>query len=96
MMKVPEPGLDVHLALELHDAQGGAETKYYSLEPQIQKVGQWDFATFNLPVDSAMRTARLFKIFVYSPTEKAVCLKHMDVSFRPAYLKPGVKGQSMK
>ena len=96
MMKVPDTALDVHLAVELDDAYGGVETKYYSIESQIKKVGKWDFATFDIPVDSAMRASQQFKIFVYSPTEKEVFLKRMDLSFRPAYLKPGVKGQSMK
>jgi hypothetical protein len=43
-----------------------------------------------------MRNALQVKIFVYNPSDDAVQLKDMDVSFRPAYLKPGVKGQSMK
>ena len=70
-------------------------TLYYDVKPQIQKVGQWDFATYDLPVDSVMREAQQVKIFVFNPSEDAVQLKCMDVSFRPAYLKPGVKGQSI-
>jgi len=65
------------------------------VKPQIQKIGEWDFATFNLPVDSVMRKALQNKIFVYNPSDDAVQLKCMDVSFRPAYLKPSVKGQSI-
>ena len=71
-------------------------TLYYDVKPQIQKVGQWDFATYDLPVDSTIRAAQQVKIFVFNPSEDAVQLKCMDISFRPAYLKPGVKGQSMK
>ena len=78
-------------AVQMDDA-----TVYYDVKPQIQKVGQWDFATYDLPVDSAMRVAQEVRIFVYNPSENAVQLKCMDISFRPAYLKPGVKGQSMK
>ena len=83
------------LALEKDDYQGGTETKYYPLNDQIQKVGRWDFATFDFPVDSAMRASQLIKIFVYNPSDDMVRLKCMDISFRPAYLKPGVKGQSI-
>jgi hypothetical protein len=70
-------------------------TLYYDVKPQIQKIGQWDFATYDLPVDSIMRAAQQVKIFIFNPSEDAVQLKCMDVSFRPAYLKPGVKGQSI-
>ena len=41
-----------------------------------------------------MRSAQQIKMFVYNPSGDAVLLKHMDVSFRPAYMKPGFKGQS--
>ena len=71
-------------------------TLYYDVKPQIQKVGQWDFATYDLPVDSVMREAQQVKIFVFNPSEDAVQLKCMDVSFRPAYLKARVKAQSLK
>ena len=81
------------LAVEKRGSQG-IETKYYPMDDMIQKLGQWDFATFDLPVDSAMRSAQQIKMFVYNPSGDAVLLKHMDVSFRPAYMKPGFKGQS--
>ena len=96
MMKQADTLHQAELAVELDDAQGGVATTYYEVKPQIQKVGQWDFATFDLPVDSVMRSAQQIKIFVYNPSNDTVLLKHMDVSFRPAYLKPGIKGQSMK
>lgn len=87
---------DTRLAIQLLVAQDNAIVSYYDVKPQIQKVGQWDFATYDLPVDSAMRVAQLVKIFVYNPSEDAVQLKNMDISFRPAYLKPGVKGQPIE
>ena len=96
MMKQVDTLHQAELAVELDDAQGGAATTYYEVKPQIQKIGLWDFATYDLPVDSTMRAAQQVKIFVYNPSEDAVQLKCMDVSFRPAYLKPSVKGQSMK
>ena len=82
------------LAVERDGFQDEVETKYYTVDDMIQKTGQWDFAMFDIPVDSVMRSARQVKIYVYNPSEDAVQLKHMDISFRPAYLKPGVKGQS--
>lgn len=79
------------LVVQLFDGLGGAQSECYPVKPQIQKIGQWDFATFDLPVDSVMRTAQQIKIFVYNPSENTVQVKRLDVSFRPAYLKPGVK-----
>ena len=86
---------DARLAVQMLVAQDNAIVGYYDMKPQIQKIGEWDFATYDLPVDSIMRAAQQVKIFVYNPSEDAVQLKNMDVSFRPAYLKPGVKGQPM-
>ena len=86
---------DARLAVQMLVAQDNAIVGYYDVKPQIQKIGEWDFATYDLPVDSIMRAAQQVKIFVYNPSEDAVQLKNMDVSFRPAYLKPGVKGQPM-
>jgi hypothetical protein len=94
MMQQPDTLHIANLVVQLVHHDGGAESKYYS--PQITKVGEWDFSTYDLSVDSTMRAAQQLKIFVYNPSEHAVQLKCMDVSFRPAYLKPGVKGQSMK
>ena len=94
MMNQADTLHSTNLVVQRYDREGGVETEYYS--PQIVKVGQWDFTTYDLPVDSVMRAAQQVKIFVYNPAESAVRLKCMDISFRPAYLKPGVKGQSMK
>ena len=96
MIKQEEPLSRTVLAVEKDGFEGAVETQYYPLNEQIQKVGEWDFATFDLPVDSAMRSAQQIKIFVYNPADCTFLLKDMDVSFRPAYLKPGVKGQSLK
>ena len=93
MMQQVDTLHNTNLVVQLLNHDGGVEAKYYS--PQIMKVGQWDFSTYDLPVDSTMRTAQQLKLFVYNPSEDAVELKCMDVSFRPAYLKPGVKGQPM-
>ena len=41
-------------------------TAYYDVKPQIEKIGAWDFATYDLPVDSVMRAA------VASSTERAL------------------------
>ena len=96
MMQQPDTLHGTVLAVQLDDAQGGANTDYYPLTSQIQKIGEWDFATFDLPVDSAMRTAQLVKIYVYNPSTSVVQVKDMDVSFRPAYLRPGVKAKSLR
>ena len=96
MIKQEEPLPRTVLAVEKDGFEGAVETQYYPLNEQIQKVGEWDFATFDLPVDAAMRSAQQIKIFVYNPADGTFLLKDMDVSFRPAYLKPGVKGQSLK
>ena len=84
------------LAVESLVAHDNVLVSYIDVKPQIQKIGEWDFATFDLSVDPIMRNALQVKIFVYNPSDDAVQLKDMDVSFRPAYLKPGIKGQSMK
>ena len=96
MMQQSDTLHKAQLAVQLRVAQDNAIIAYYDVKPQIQKIGAWDFATYDLPVDSVMRAAQQVKIFVHNPSENAVQLKGMDVSFRPAYLKPGVKGQSMK
>ena len=83
------------LVVQLMDSLGGAKAKSYPVKPQIQKMEQWDFATFDLPVDSTMRTAQQIKIFVYNPSENTVQVKRLDVSFRPAYLKPDVKARPL-
>lgn len=95
MIKQADTLHDTKLAVESLVAYDHALVFYIDVKPQIQKIGEWDFATFDLPVDSIMRGALQNKIFVYNPSEDAVQLKCMDVSFRPAYLKPGVRGQSI-
>ena len=94
MMQQTDTLHSTNLVVQKVNYDGGVESEYYP--PRIIKVGQWDFSTYDLPVDSAMRAAQQVKIFVYNPSDDAVQLKCMDISFRPAYLKPGVKGQSMK
>jgi hypothetical protein len=85
---------ETRLVVQSIDKDGSMEAKYYP--PQNTKVGQWDFSTYDLPVDSAMRAAEQIRLFVFNPSESTVQLKQMDVSFRPAYMKPGMKGQSLK
>ena len=85
---------DAVLAVQCYDSVGNSTSRYYPIQDEITAVGQWDFATFALPVDSVLRSAQHFKIFVYNPSETPLQVKGLDVSFRPAYLKPGVKGVS--
>ena len=96
MMRQADTLHNAKLAVESLVAHDNVLVSYIDVKPQIQKIGEWDFATFDLSVDPIMRNALQVKIFVYNPSDDAVQLKDMDVSFRPAYLKPGVKGQSMK
>lgn len=96
MMQQADTLHDARLAVQLLVAQDNAIVSYFDVKPQIQKIGEWDFATYDLPVDSTMRVAQQVKIFVYNPSEDAVQLKNMDISFRTAYLKPGVKGQPIE
>ena len=57
-------------------------------------MGQWEFVTFALPIDSAFRVSEQIKIYVSNFSESAVHIKDLDVSFRPAYLAPYVKAKS--
>ena len=82
------------LAVQWYDSEENSGARYYSIQDEITAVGQWDFATFVLPVDSVLRLAKHFKIFVYNPSETPIQVKGLDISFRPAYMKPGVKGES--
>lgn len=82
------------LAVQWYDFEENSGARYYPIQDEITAVGQWDFATFVLPVDSVLRSAQHFKIFVYNPSESPIQVKGLDVSFRPAYMKPGVKGES--
>lgn len=93
MMRQADTLHNAKLAVESLVAHDNVLVSYIDVKPQIQKIGEWDFATFDLPVDSIMRDALQVKIFVYNPSDDVVQLKDMDVSFRPAYLKPGVKGE---
>ena len=81
------------LVIEKNGEQDKVST-YYDIAPQLQSIGQWDFATFALPLDSTFREAGQTKIFVYNPSTSSVRVRRLDISFRPAYLKPAVKGQS--
>ena len=94
MMQQADTLHETNLVVQLVNRDGSAESRYYP--PQCMKLGAWDFSTYDLPVDSAMRAAQQVKIFVCNPSESAIQLKRMDVSFRPAYLKPGVKAQSLR
>ena len=94
MMQQADTLHETNLVVQLVNPDGSAESRYYP--PQCVKVGDWDFSTYDLPVDSAMRAAQQVKIFVCNPSESTVQVKRMDVSFRPAYLKPGVKAQSSR
>ena len=95
MMRQTDTLHKTQLVVSLIVAQDNAINACYDVKPQILKIGAWDFATFDLPVDSTMRAAQQVGIFVQNPSENAVQLKCMDLSFRPAYLTPGIKGQSI-
>ena len=84
------------LVIEKNGSEGNLSTQYYALSSQIHKIGQWDFATFALPIDATFREAEQIKIYVYNPSTAPVKVKRLDISFRPAYLKPAVKGQSSR
>lgn len=96
MMRQADTLHNAKLAVESLVAHDNVLVSYIDVKPQIQKIGEWDFATFDLSVDPIMRNALQVKIFVYNPSDDAVQLKDMDVSFRPAYLKPGVKGEPLQ
>ena len=82
------------LALQWYDSVGNSNAKYFPIQDELTTFGDWDFATFVLPVDSTLRSAERFKIFVYNPSATPIQVKGLDISFRPAYMKPGVKGES--
>ena len=96
MMQQPDTLDAPVLAVQWYDDLENSAAYYYPLHDQISKVGQWDFATFDLPVADYLRSAKHFKIFVYNPSETPIQVKGMDISFRPAYLKPGVKAKSAR
>ena len=83
-------------AVEKHDVQGEKSIDSYAVKLQVKKSGVWDFATFALPIDSTFRMAQKIKLYVHNFSESAVQIRNLDVSFRPAYLKPRVKAKSYK
>ena len=83
-------------AVEKIDAQGEKAIDSYDVKAQVKKTGDWDFATFTMPIDSAFRSAQRIKMYIHNFSESAVQVRGFDISFRPAYLNPKVKGQSMK
>ena len=91
----PDTLNDAQLVIEKNGEQGKVST-YFDIAPQLQSIGQWDFATFALPVDSVLRSAHQFKVFVYNPSKTPIQVRNLDISFRPAYLKPAVKAQSSR
>lgn len=84
------------LAVEKHSEQGEVKIDSYNVAPQVLKIGEWDFATFALPVDSLFRAAQYTKVYLHNFSDCPVEVRNFDVSFRPAYLKARVKGQSYK
>ena len=95
MLKQADTLHQANLVVQVEGNDGGTEMDYYPVKTQIMKIGRWDFATYDLPIDSVIRTGRQVKMFVCNPSESSVQLKCMDVSFRPAYLMPRVKGKPM-
>lgn len=84
---------DVRLTLQWYDSLGNSNADYISMTQQIKAVGRWDFATFTLPVDARFRESHHFKIYLYNPVDSPVLVRGFDVSFRPAFLAPEVKGR---
>ena len=90
-----EPGKAI-FTVEKHGFQGEKAIDSYDVNAQVNNTGAWDFATFALPLDSAFRSAQKVKLYIHNFSENPVQIRNFDISFRPAYLKPRVKGQSMK
>ena len=84
------------LAVEKHGFQGEVAIDSYSVNSQVNTVCPWNFGTVALPLDSAFRSAKKVKIYIHNFSESPVRIRNFDISFRPAYLKPGVKGRSYK
>ena len=84
------------LAVECHCPNGNVKIGSYNASLQVQKQGEWDFATFALPLDSAFLKATTAKLYVNNFTDSEIQVRNFDISFRPAYLKPRVKAQSYK
>ena len=83
-------------AVEKMDALGEKASDSYEVKAQVKKTGDWDFATYTLPIDSVFRSAQRIKLYVHNFSESPVEVRNFDVSFRPAYLKARVKAQSYK
>ena len=94
MMKQADGSHKTKLTIEKCDAQGQVSFETCPTWPQNLTIGQWEFVTFALPLDSAFRVSEQIKIYVYNASESAVQIKDLDVSFRPAYLAPYVKAKS--
>ena len=86
----------VVFAVECHDPDGSVSVNSYNTSLQVQKKGDWDFAIFALPLDSTFRKAQTIKLYVDNFYDNEVKVRNFDISFRPAYLKAGVKAQSYK
>ena len=83
----------VALAIE-KDGIEGKKVDSYAIRSQILTNDRWDFVTLAIPLDSTIRETQQIKIYVYNMSESVVWIKNLDISFRPAYLKPRVKAQS--
>ena len=94
MMKQSDSLHQTKLVIEKRDAQGQATFESYSTWPQNSTLGQWEFVTFAVPLDSDFHQSQQIKIYVANPSESAVQIKDLDVSFRPDYLVPYVKAKS--
>ena len=81
------------IVVQWYDSLDNSNADYSSLRPQVKKVGQWDFATFVFPVDARLRESSYFKIYLFNPSSSRVLVKGLDISFRPAFLSPGIKGK---
>ena len=79
------------LAVQWYDSIGNSAADCYPICEQIKELGRWDFVTLTLPVDNKLRSAEYFKFFIFNPSESPVQVKGLDISFRPAYMKAGVK-----
>ena len=94
MMKQADGSHKTKLVIEKRETQGQASFETYPTWPQNSTLGQWEFVTFALPLDSVFRVSEQIKIYVSNFSESAVQIKDLDVSFRPAYLAPYVKAKS--
>lgn len=96
MMQQADSLHNTKLVIEKRDAEGKATFESRSTWPQNTTLGRWEFVTFAVPLDSVFRTSRTVKIYIANHSESSVQVKDFDVSFRPAYLAPYVKAQSLR